>query len=92
MLQALILMNVARTSIPQTAQKLLEIHGINEVYSVTGEYDLVAIVRVPEYEMLAEVVTEQLAKIDSITRTETMVAFKMYSREDLEQSWQIGVD
>jgi DNA-binding Lrp family transcriptional regulator len=92
MVQALILINVQRTYIPQTAQKLLEIEGVSEVYSVTGDYDLVALVRVAEYDDLAEVVTERLAAIETITKTQTMVAFKMYSRADLEQSWQIGVD
>jgi DNA-binding Lrp family transcriptional regulator len=92
MVQALILINVQRTYIPQTAQKLLEIEGVSEVYSVTGDYDLVALVKVAEYDDLAEVVTERLAAIETITKTQTMVAFKMYSRADLEQSWQIGVD
>ena len=92
MIQAVVLINVQRTHIPQTAQKLLEIKGISEVFSVTGDYDLVALVRLPEYDELAEVVTERLAEIDTITRTQTMVAFKVYSREDLEQTWQIGID
>lgn len=86
------MINVQRSFIPQTAQKLLEIKGIREVYSVTGDYDLVAIVSVAEYDELAEVVTERLAAIETITKTQTMVAFKVYSRADLEQSWQIGVD
>ena len=92
MIQAIVLINVERTSIPQTAQKLLEIEGVTEVYSVTGEYDLVALIRVKEYERLAEVVTERLAGIKTITNTATMVAFKVYSKADLEQTWQIGVD
>ncbi len=92
MIQALLMINVQRGFIPQTAQKLLEIKGIREVYSVTGDYDLVAIVGVAEYDELAEVVTERLAAIETITKTQTMVAFKVYSRADLEQSWQIGVD
>lgn len=92
MIQAIILVKVERTSIPQTAQSLLEIEGVTEVFSVTGEYDLVAMIRVKEYESLAEVVTEKLAGVKTITDTSTMVAFKVYSRADLEQSWQIGVD
>ncbi|HEX2911955.1 MAG TPA: Lrp/AsnC ligand binding domain-containing protein [Chloroflexia bacterium] len=92
MIQAIVLVKVERTSIPQTAQALLEIEGVTEVYSVTGEYDLVVMIRVKEYERLAEVVTERLAGVKSILNTSTMVAFKIYSRADLEQSWQIGVD
>lgn len=92
MVQAVVLVNVQRTHIPQTAQKMLEIKGISEVYSVTGDYDLVAIIRLAEYDELAEVVTERLAAIDTITKTQTMVAFRAYSRADLEQTWEIGVD
>ncbi len=92
MIQAIIMLKVERTSIPQTAQQLLEIPGIVEVYSVTGDHDLIAMIRVKEYESLAEVVTERMAAITTITNTSTMVAFKVYSRADLEQSWQIGVD
>lgn len=92
MVQAIILIKVERTSIPATAQKLLAIEGVQEVFSVTGEYDLVAMVRVKEYDSLAEVVTGEIARITTIQDTSTMVAFKVYSREDLEQTWQIGVD
>ena len=92
MIQAIVLIRVERTSIPQTAQQLLDIEGVTEVFSVTGEYDLVAMIRVKEYERLAEVVTERLSSVKTITHTSTMVAFKVYSRADLEQTWQIGVD
>jgi DNA-binding Lrp family transcriptional regulator len=92
MISALVLMNVARHLVNATAQALLEIPGVAEVYSVTGEYDLVAILRLARYEDLAEVVTERMTKIDGITQTRTMIAFKAYSREDLEQAWDIGVE
>ncbi|MEI6046922.1 MAG: Lrp/AsnC ligand binding domain-containing protein [Chloroflexota bacterium] len=92
MIQALVLIKVERSSIPHTAEQLLEIKGITEVFSVTGEYDLVAMIRLKEYEDLALVVTEKIAKVETILKTETMLAFKVYSRADLEQSWQIGVD
>ncbi len=92
MVQALVLINAARGTVPHTAERLLEIKEVTEVFSVTGEYDLVALVKLKEYEDLAQVVTGELAKIETITRTETMLAFKVYSRADLEQSWQIGLD
>ena len=92
MVQALVLINAERGSVPRTAERLLEIKEVTEVFSVTGEYDLVAMVRLKEYEDLARVVTEELALIDTITKTETMLAFKVYSRADLEQSWEIGVE
>jgi len=59
---------------------------------VTGEYDLVAVLHLARYEDLAEVVTERMTAIETITRTLTMMAFKAYSREDLEQAWDIGVE
>jgi DNA-binding Lrp family transcriptional regulator len=92
MIQALVLIKSERGSVPETAQELLKIDGIYEVFSVTGEHDLVALVRVKEYDELATVVTGQLAQIKSITHTTTMVAFKVYSREDIEQSFNIGVE
>ena len=91
MITALILINVKRDAVNATAQALLEIPSVAEVYSVTGEYDLVAIVRLAQYDDLAEVVTERMIALDSITRTQTMMAFKAYSRADLEQAWDIGV-
>ena len=92
MITALVLMNVQRGEFNKTAQELLEIPGVAEVYSVTGEYDLVAVLRLKEYEDLADVVTERMTTLNSITRTHTLMAFKVYSKEDLEQAWDIGVE
>ena len=92
MVTALVLMNVERSSVNTTAQQLLTIPGVSEVYSVTGEYDLVAVLHLAKYEDLAEVVTERMIALGAITRTQTMMAFKAYSREDLEQAWDIGVE
>ncbi|HEY7984690.1 MAG TPA: Lrp/AsnC ligand binding domain-containing protein [Ktedonobacterales bacterium] len=88
---ALVLMNVQRARVNETAQALLALPGVAEVYSVTGEYDLVVILRLAQYEDLAEVVTGKMTAIEGISRTETLMAFKAYSREDLEQAWDIGV-
>ena len=92
MISALVLLNVRRDAINVTAQALLGIPGVAEVYSVTGEYDLVVVLHLARYEDLAEVVTERMIALDAITRTQTMMAFKAYSREDLEQAWDIGVE
>jgi len=92
MITALVLMNVRRDAVNATAQALLAIPGVAEVYSVTGEYDLVAMLRLARYEDLADVVTTRMVAIESIERTQTMMAFKAYSREDLEQAWDIGVE
>jgi DNA-binding Lrp family transcriptional regulator len=92
MITALVLMKVDRKAINATAQALLGIPGVAEVYSITGEYDLVALLKLARYEDLAEVVTERMIALEAIERTQTMMAFKAYSREDLEQAWDIGVE
>lgn len=92
MITAIVLINAARQCIPATAEALLAIPEVKEVYSVTGEYDLIAIVRVKEYDALAEVVTSRFAALTDITATRTMTAFQCYSRQDLEAIWSIGLD
>lgn len=92
MVTALVLLNVARQAINETAQALLDVPGVAEVYSVTGEYDLVAILHLPRYEDLAEVVTGKMVALQGITRTQTLMAFKAYARADLEQAWDLGVE
>ena len=92
MVAAVVLINVQRGQVNETAQSLLEIDGVAEVYSVTGEYDLVALLRLHRYEDLAEVVTNHMVKLPSITRTNTLMAFQCYSRADLQQAWDIGVE
>jgi DNA-binding Lrp family transcriptional regulator len=90
MITALVMMNVDRHSIPTTAQAILDIPGVTEVYSVAGEYDLVAIVRTVEYDQLADVVTQGFAHVNTITRTHTLMAFQCYSNRDMERMWSIG--
>lgn len=92
MITALVLINVQRGEINRTAQELLDIPGVAEVYSVTGDYDLVAILRLKEYDDLAGVVTDRMMGLSAITRTHTLMAFKVYSKEDLEQAWDIGIE
>jgi len=78
--------------IPQAAMRLAGIDGVSDVYSVSGEWDLVAMVKVPEYSMIARVITEQFPTVPGIERTQTLTAFRAYSRKDLEQAWDIGVE
>ena len=92
MISAVVLINVQRGQLNETALTLLEIQGVAEVYSVTGEYDLVALLRLQHYEDLAEVVTVHMLKLPTITRTNTLMAFQCYSRADLQQAWDIGVE
>jgi DNA-binding Lrp family transcriptional regulator len=77
--------------IPETARAIAGIEGVSEVYSVSGEWDLVVIVKVAEYQKIAEVVTEKFPAVKGIERTQTLTAFRAYSRNDLEQAWDIGV-
>lgn len=71
---------------------LAGVDGVAEVYSVSGDWDLVAIVRVPEYDGIAQVVTEVFPTVPGLQRTQTLTAFRAYSRQDLEQAWDMGVE
>jgi DNA-binding Lrp family transcriptional regulator len=90
MLHAICLINTERKKINEVADRMLEIEGVSEVYSVGGRCDLVAIIRVCRDEDLAKVVTTQMHEIEGITNTETMVAFRAFSRHDLEAFFDIG--
>ncbi len=92
MITAIVLIHAQRQSVPQTAQALLEIDGVAEVYSVAGDYDLVAILRLRHFDEMAQIVTERMAAIPTITRTLTMPAFRCYSNQDLERMWAIGLE
>ncbi len=92
MVTAIILLKVEHDKINMVAERLADMKAISEVYSVGGRYDLVAIVRVKENEELADVVTKQMIGLDGIRKTETMVAFRAYSRYDLEAAFSIGLE
>lgn len=92
MVTAIVLIQGERDKLPETAAKLVDVPGVKEVYSVAGDYDLVAIVRVKEQEQLADVVTGNLLKMEGILRTNTLIAFKSYSSKDLERMWEIGLE
>lgn len=91
MVTAFILINTERTKINEVADMLVEINGISEVYSVSGAYDLIAIVRIPTNDDLANLVTRNLRSLNAITKTETMLAFKAYSKHDLESMFSVGI-
>lgn len=88
----IVLIRAEPSSIPATAQFLAEIEGVTEVYSVSGDWDLVAIVKVAEYDQIARVVTESFPKVPGLQRTQTLTAFRAYSKKDLQQAWDIGVE
>ena len=78
--------------IPETAQAIADIEEVSEVYSVAGDYDLVVMVRTKTHDDLARVVSEKIAKIAGIERTQTLVAFKVYSRHDVEAMFSVGFE
>ena len=90
MVTAIVLINAKRGQVQSTADNLAEIEGISEVYSVGGRFDLVAIIRVPSNEAMADLVTRQMAGMDSIAHTETLLAFQSFSKHDLESMFSIG--
>jgi len=91
MVTSIILINAERNKINEVAEKLQEITGVSEVYSVSGKYDLVAIIRVKNNDDLADLVTKKMLAIDGIAKTETMLAFQAYSRHDLEAMFAVGM-
>lgn len=92
MITTIVLIRADPSSVSRTAQYLAEIEGVTEVYSVSGDWDLVAIVRVPEYDDIARVVTEAFPTVPGLQRTQTLTAFRAYSKKDLQQAWDIGVE
>lgn len=91
MVTSIILINAERNQINEIAEQLQGIQGISEVYSVSGKYDLVAIVRVKTTDDLASLVTKEMITIQGITKTETMLAFQAFSRHDLESMFALGM-
>ena len=92
MITAIVLIHTERGQSAAAGEALAEIPDVAEVYSVTGEYDLVAIVRVKQYTQMAEVVPRRIASVPGIARTHTLMAFDHYSRHDLDRMWGIGMD
>jgi DNA-binding Lrp family transcriptional regulator len=92
MVTALVLLGVEREKINKVAEAIAAIPGVTEVYSVAGRYDLAVIIRVKENDELAAVVTDRIRKIDGIQQSETLIAFRAYSKYDLEAAFSIGVE
>jgi DNA-binding Lrp family transcriptional regulator len=90
MTTAVVLIEADRDALTSLGGTLAGRDGVAEAYSVTGEWDFVAIVRVERHEMLAEVITGRLVKLDGVSRTQTMVAFEVFSAHDLESMFSIG--
>ena len=92
MITAVVLVQCEIDEIPEAAQAIAELDGVTEVYSVAGEFDLVAVVRVHEHEALATVIPQGIARVEGVERTETLIAFQVYSKHDLDRLFAIGFE
>ncbi len=90
MIHAVVLIGADRSALATLGGELADIDGVAEAYSVTGEWDFVAILRLREHDELAQVVTSRIAALAGVQRTQTMVAFGVYSRHDLEALFSVG--
>jgi DNA-binding Lrp family transcriptional regulator len=92
MVTAIVLVECEKAKIVPTAQALAQLQGISEVYSVAGRTDLVAIVRVADNDLLADIITSQMLLIPGIAKTETLIAFQVFSKHDLDSMFSIGFE
>ncbi|GAA2391262.1 MULTISPECIES: Lrp/AsnC family transcriptional regulator [Catellatospora] len=90
MITAIVLIDCATDAIPEVAEELANLEGVSEVYSVAGGVDLIAIIRVREFDHIAEVIAGGISKVPGVLNTDTHIAFRSYSRHDLEQAFAIG--
>ena len=91
MVTAIVLLKAEIHRIPEVAQTIAQLPSVSEVYSITGDYDLVAIVRVRAHDELADVIPGGLNKVEGVSVTQTHIAFRTYSRHDLEATFSIGL-
>jgi DNA-binding Lrp family transcriptional regulator len=89
---AIVLVKAAVNRIPEVAEAIADLDRVTEVYSVTGDVDLIAMVRVREHEQLADVIADRLNKVPGVLATETHIAFRTYSQHDLEAAFALGFD
>lgn len=92
MITAIVLIKADVNRIPETAQAIAEIDGVSEVYSVTGNMDLVAMVRVRGHEELAEVIPGHVNQVPGVLSSDTHIAFHTYSKHDLQAAFSLGMD
>jgi DNA-binding Lrp family transcriptional regulator len=88
---AIVLVDCASDSIPEVAEAIANLTGVSEVYSVAGNVDLIAIVRVREYDEVADVIAGGISKVAGVINTDTHLAFRAYSQHDLEEAFSIGL-
>jgi DNA-binding Lrp family transcriptional regulator len=90
MITAFVMFTIQPGQVKQFAERLLDVDGVSEVYSVSGPFDLVAVVRVKHHEELADLVTQHIAQLEGVIRTETLIAFRAYSKSDSGLTWDVG--
>ncbi|MGC4749543.1 Lrp/AsnC family transcriptional regulator [Micromonospora sp. DT201] len=91
MITAIVLIDCATDAIPEVAETLANLPGVSEVYSVAGHVDLIAIVRVREFDQIAQVIAGSISKVPGVLNTESHIAFRAYSQHDLEEAFAIGL-
>lgn len=89
---AIVMVSVETDKIPEVAAAIADVDGVSEVYSVAGDVDLIAVVRVREFEQIADVIAGRLSKIDGVLHTDTHIAFRAYSRHDLDATFSLGAE
>ncbi|CAN5615875.1 Lrp/AsnC ligand binding domain-containing protein [soil metagenome] len=92
MITAIVLVQADVDRIPEVAEALAELDGVTEVYSVTGDVDLIAMVRVREHDQLADVIADRLNKVQGVSGTRTHIAFRTYTKHDLEAAFALGME
>jgi DNA-binding Lrp family transcriptional regulator len=92
MITAIVMISTQADRIPEVAATIADLDGVSEVYSVAGDVDLIAVVRVREFDQIAEVIAGRLSKVEGVLHTDTHIAFRSYSRHDLDATFAIGLD
>jgi DNA-binding Lrp family transcriptional regulator len=92
MITAIVMITTDTDKIPEVAEQIAGLDGVSEVYSVAGDVDLVAIVRVRQFDAIAEVIAGRLSKVPGVLHTDTHIAFRAYSRHDLDSTFSLGLD
>ena len=92
MITAIVFVKADVARIPEVAEALAALDGVSEVYSVTGQIDLIVLVRVRTHDDIADVVADRVNKVPGVTDTETHIAFRAYSKHDLESAFSLGLD
>ena len=90
MITAIVMVTTESDKIPEVAEQIADLDGVSEVYSVAGDVDLIAVVRVREFDQVAEIIAGRLSKVPGVVHTDTHIAFRAYSRHDLEATFSLG--